>query len=561
MVKIEGYEIFAELQRGAWVTLFKAFDLQQQRAVLIKLLNDEHAPQAVHEQLRVESALSGRFLHPNLRRVFASGKFEGRPYLVLEYVEGPTLAELLAQRLPVEFCAWIAKQVAQALSAVHRESIWHRDVKPRNIFISWEGEVKLGDLGLAVEADEAALSLAGTPAYLSPEIVLGQKISAGSDLFALGAVLYEMLTNVPPFADHTTSATLHRIANLEPTPLNKLRPEVPPEIISLCRALLAKTPEARLQDAEAVVAALTHFEQTYRLQTSAARLAFYLQTPEQYTPLEFLQKPEPPLTVSAPQPVYEQASPRKFRRALALFLPTIFVIGIVLFTWGSDKPKKLETTQQNSSAPLPATQEKAGEPIIAAKQNENRSNEKTAPITSARKDSSMLLQNNESSRNLITVLVDSTPSKPENAAAVIAPGAQVWLTSEPRARVFVENKMLGATPLLWTIPQREQVYELRLLAPTLPEVRTLVTAAIIEADTLRVNLWKELSYLEVTVNPWGEIWLDDKPIETTPLVAPIMLTPGLHELAVRHPQLGTRSVRIVLSKGDTLRKAFDLFAQ
>ncbi len=561
MVKIEGYEIFAELQRGAWVTLFKAFDLQQQRTVLIKLLNEEHAPQAVQEQLRVESALSGRFVHPNLRRVFASGKFEARPYLVLEYVEGPTLAELLTLRLPVEFCAWIAKQVAQALSAVHREGIWHRDVKPRNIFISWEGEVKLGDLGLAVEADEVGISLAGTPAYLSPEIVLGQKISASSDLFALGAVLYEMLTCVPPFADHTTSATLHRIANLEPTPIAKLRPDVPPEITSLCRTLLAKTPEARLQDAEAVVADLTHFEQTYRLQTSTARLAFYLQTPEQYTPLEFLQKPEPPLTVSAPQPAYEQTSPRKFRRTLALLLPAILVTGVVLLTWGSDKPKEFDPPQQTAKTNPPSTNEPEREVPVVSKPNANRPHEVISPTTSAHKDSALFAQKSDSSRSTFAATIGSTLPEQESAAPEIAPGPQVWLTSAPRARVFVENKMLGVTPLRWTIPQRDQVYELRLLAPTLPEVRTLVTAAIIEADTLRLNLWKELSYLEVTVNPWGEIWLDDKPIETTPLVAPIMLTPGLHELAVRHPQLGTRSVRIVLSKGDTLRKAFDFFTQ
>lgn len=561
MVKIEGYEIFAELQRGAWVTLFKAFDPHRQSTVLVKLLNDAQAPHAVHEQLRVESELSGRFLHPNLRRVFASGKFEERPYLVLEYVEGPTLAEVLPQHLPFEFCAWIVKQVAQALTAVHREGILHRDVKPRNIFISWDGEVKLGDLGLAIVADDVGLSLAGTPAYLSPEIVLGQKISASSDLFALGAVFYEMLTTASPFADHTTSATLHRIANLEPTPINKLRPAVPTELAVLCRTLLAKTPEARSRDAEAVVEALVHFEQTYRLKTSAARLATYLQAPEQYTPLEFLQKPEPPLVVTAPQIESRSSSARKRRGALTLFASAIFVTGIVLLTWGSDRFQRIDTPQRAAQTLPPSINLEKTEPASLQTFSQHESALEPSPITSTRHDSATQPRALVKSEAILAAATDSPLVATENPSTETLRGPQVWIVSEPRAQIFVENQMLGVTPLRWTIPQREQVYELRLLAPTLPEVRTLITSAILESDTLRMNLWKEVAYLEVTVNPWGEIWLDGKAIDTTPLVSPIKLAPGLHELAVRHPQLGTRSLRVVLSKGDTLRKAFDLFAQ
>ncbi|MEK7728857.1 MAG: serine/threonine-protein kinase, partial [candidate division KSB1 bacterium] len=517
MVKIEGYEIFAELQRGAWVTLFKAFDLQQQRTVLIKLLNDEHAPAAVQEQLLVESALRDRLLHPNLRRVFTAGDFAKRPYLVLEYVEGPTLAELLTPRLPIEFCAWVVKQVAQALMAVHREGILHRDVKPRNIFVSWEGEVKLGDLGLAVEADEVSMSLAGTPAYLSPEIVLGQKISASSDLFALGAVLYEMLTAAPPFADHTTSAILHRIANLEPTPISKLRPEAPAELAALCRTLLSKSPAARCRDAEEVVAILTHFEHTYRLKTSAESFALYLRTPEHYAPVKFLPASSSsspllePRPSSAPQPRREN----KNRRAYVFLLSAVLVLGLVLSNWGRNQP---EATTESRGEPQPgklATSEKITVPAILP---ENQEHPLSAPETSTKKIASVPTSTTaESEANTPAA---SAISVPEKIAAEILPGPRLLLLSEPRASVYVESTLLGVTPLRWTMPQREQVYELRFLAPMLPEVRTLVTAAIIESDTLRLNLWKELSYLEVTVNPWGELWLDGKPVDTTPLVAP-----------------------------------------
>ncbi|NUO83556.1 serine/threonine protein kinase [candidate division KSB1 bacterium] len=557
MVKIEGYEIFAELQRGPWVTLFKAFEVQRQRTVLIKLLNDQQAPRVVQEQLLVESELSSRLVHANLRRVYASGKFSGRGYLILEYVEGPTLAELIPRRLPIEFCAWIAKEVAQALMAVHREGILHRDVKPRNIFVSWEGEVKLGDLGLAVDVDEVSISLAGTPAYLSPEIVLGQKISQSSDLFALGAVLYEMLTTAPPFADHTTSATLHRIANLEPTPVAKLRPEVPTELAGLCRMLLSKTPEARCRNAEAVVDILAQFEHTQQFKISAECLAKYLQAPESYQPISFIKSSS--VLPQETAPALAQLNPppkRNMRRALAFLAPAIFMVGLVLANLRNEKLQNTAPPKaENESVVAPLEQKKNTSAAPLASKTTTSSSAQNAVSIPGAKSEPML---HSKARNDAELL--KTPSEePEPSEPAIVPGPTVWLHSEPRAKVFVENRLLGVTPLRWTLPQREQVYELRFVSPVLPEIRTLVTSAIIESDTLRLNLWKEAAYLEVTVNPWGEIWLDGKPIDTTPLSAPLALTPGMHELAVRHPQLGTRSLRIVLSRGDTLRKAFDLF--
>ncbi len=556
MVKIEGYEIFAELQRGAWVTLFKAFDRRQQRTVLIKLLNEQRAPHAVQEQLLMESELRDRLLHPNLRRVYASGRFDERLYLVLEYVEGPTLAELIARRLPLEFCVWITRQVAQALAAVHREGILHRDVKPHNIFTSWEGEVKLGDLGLAVEVEEESISLAGTPAYLSPEIVLGQKISASSDLFALGAVLYEMLAAAPPFADHTTSATLHRIANLEPTPINKLRPEVPTELAKLCRVLLSKSPQARCHNAEEVVDILTHFEHAQRLKISAKNFAAYLQGPESYQPLKIAHASSPPMELVEPTTTPKPRPQSRSRRALMLFIPAIAVLGLVLSNLGH-KESESTAVPRNEPESLKLTNEKIAEPIAAPVAIENNTNKLPPPKIITKKEESAKPSAHEEFP--ATTATSPASSTPEKIIKEVLPGPRIWLFSEPRANVFVEGTSLGITPLRWTLPQREQVYELRFLSPMLPEVRTLVTAAIMESDTLRLNLWKEVAYLEVTVNPWGEIWLDGKAMDTTPLVAPIKLAPGLHELAVRHPQLGTRSLRIVMSKGDTLRKAFDLF--
>jgi serine/threonine protein kinase len=285
MRQIDGYQIFAELKRGPVTTIFKALDARHGRIVLIKLLSAEATIENNKRlQFFQESKLSERLAHPNLRRMYQSGMNGGEPFLVLEYVEGPTLFELICQhkKLPLDLCLFIAKELAKAVAAVHQNRVLHRDIKPHNIFLSFAGEVKLGDLGLADELVDANSFIAGTPAYMSPEQVLGREITEVSDLFSFGAVLYEMLTGEAAFANRTLSATLHHVANWEPVPISKLRPEVPEEIVATCQKLLAKNPAERYDSAETVIDHVGRLERVYELKTTKYHLAAFLESPETY---------------------------------------------------------------------------------------------------------------------------------------------------------------------------------------------------------------------------------------------------------------------------------------
>ncbi len=462
---------------------------------------------------------------------------------------------MIAQGLPFELCAWITKEIAQALAAVHGQGLLHRDVKPQNIFIAQNGEVKLGDLGLAIACNEVSTNLAGTPAYFSPELILGQKLSPRSDLFSLGAVLYEMLTAAPPFADHTTSAILHRIANLEPTPPEKLRPEIPYELAALCRKLLAKNPGERCRDAEEVKAALRQFEQQYELRLSAKNLAQFLEQPEAYARAKF-----PPagsvdrhFSFSKPPAISSGTNRRIFSKRR--FLPLMFVAA----AWCGFIFMNFENRAEENP-PAPGTQslhEPNGanaEPITVKKEAEILPRPaKEIPAETL----SPVAKIAEREPGLISAPA-ATPRKSLPEISRTLPS--VLLRSEPRAKVFVENDSLGLTPVRWTPARADQVYELRFVSPALPQVSKLVTQSIIESDTFALNLWREFAYLEIAVNPWGEIWIDGKAIDTTPLAKPLALAPGLHELDIRHPQLGTHRQRLVLVKGDTLRKVVNLFA-
>ena len=279
------YQIFAELQRGPVTSVFKAMDTRRNQVVLIKLLQADAAAEGYwRQQFLQESRLSTRLVHPNLRRLLRAGLNGDEPYLVLEYVEGPTLSELIAKhrQIPLDLVLYVGRETAKAIAAIHRSKILHRDIKPQNILLSLTGDVKLSDMGLAHEFRSGLALLAGTPAYMSPEQVLGREITEASDLFSFGAVFYQMLTGEAAFASATLPATLHRVANYEPIPILALRPETPPELVELCGKLLAKSAAVRYASAETVVELFIRLERAYELRTTAENLAAFLESPETY---------------------------------------------------------------------------------------------------------------------------------------------------------------------------------------------------------------------------------------------------------------------------------------
>lgn len=303
MENIDGYQVFAELKDGPVNTIYKALDLRHHQIVLIKLLHLEAADsEQWRNQFVQEGKISMRLAHANLRRTISAGMHGERPYLVLEYIEGPTLFELIKKqgKLPLDLCLFIAKEIAAALASVHSHKVLHHDVKPQNIFLSNNGAVKLGDLGLARELTEANPLLAGTPAYMSPEFILGQEINEASDLFSFGAVMYEMLTGEVAFVNRTLAATLLHVANWDPTPIAKLRVETPEALVQICQKLLSKNPATRYQNASAVIHDLAQFEKSCGLNTNAQKLASFLEAPENYPRVNLQFLTATPAPTSAP---------------------------------------------------------------------------------------------------------------------------------------------------------------------------------------------------------------------------------------------------------------------
>ena len=251
------YRLDSRIAAGGVGEVWRATDTALSRPVAVKLLRAEYAQhREALARFRAEARLAGSLSHPGIARVYDYGE-DGQPYppyLVMELVEGPSLAELLScGRLGPARAMDVVAQTAAGLAAAHAAGLVHRDIKPANLLLSsTTGQVKITDFGIAHAAGSAPLTRAGlvvgTPAYLAPERVAGASGSPAADLYALGVVAYECLAGCPPFGGEPAGvAAAHRDRTLPALP-----PAVPPGVAALVRDLTRKDPRARPGSARAV---------------------------------------------------------------------------------------------------------------------------------------------------------------------------------------------------------------------------------------------------------------------------------------------------------------------
>jgi putative two-component system response regulator len=257
------YRIVARIGRGGMATVYKAHHTGLDRNVAIKVLPDFFAEDEVYrERFQQEARSVAKLKHPNILNVFDYGQEQGITYLVLELVEGGTLAERLGRPMELEDVVRILRPVASALDHAHAQGILHRDVKPSNILIHRDGTPVLADFGLAKMADSlrsltATGTVMGTPEYMSPEQGAGDVIGPASDRYSLAVVAYEMLTGRVPFQADTPAAVLLSHINKAIPPTRELSGELSGHIEEALRKGLAKSPLDRFDSSTQFVAALT----------------------------------------------------------------------------------------------------------------------------------------------------------------------------------------------------------------------------------------------------------------------------------------------------------------
>jgi serine/threonine-protein kinase len=283
----ERYRFDREIGAGGMATVYVAHDLRHQRAVAVKVLRPELAAVIGAERFLIEIQTTANLQHPHILPLFDSGEADGFLFYVMPFIEGESLRDRLRRekQLPVGDAVRIASEVASALDYAHRHEVIHRDIKPENILLH-DGRALVADFGIALAASKAGSRMTetgmslGTPYYMSPEQAMGEReITARSDVYGLGAVLYEMLTGDPPFTGSTAQAIVARVVTETPRPMLPQRHTIPAHVEAAVLTALEKLPADRFATAAEFATALAGGVPTVPRLTAARRAERSVGTP------------------------------------------------------------------------------------------------------------------------------------------------------------------------------------------------------------------------------------------------------------------------------------------
>lgn len=493
------------ISHGDISSAYRARDKRLDRDVFLKILHPHFAQDDdLRARFEREARAAAKIDHPQLVRIYEVGEdpAEG-PFMLLEWVEGETLsAKIKRERtLSVDQVRTLALSLLNGLASLHANGILHRDIKPDNILCRNDGVYKLTDFSLALLVDAPKLTyhnaVVGTPAYLAPELARGKAPSERSDLFAIGVVLYEAATGHNPFASDALLESLRRVREEEPD--WKLLDNLSSDraLVLLIKSFLEKEAEDRPASASSAASLLNGDVTSVKL--SQAR------------------------------------GTRKnvFFVAAALFS---VVVAIVLWPNGSNEP----ATQMSMSIPVsPDTAEvvqnysDSTKPVVANAMDDVPERV-TVPKPEVRKKTD-----------------SASSSMPLDTALQQPDSFELFLDTVPWAHVTLAGVELGTTPLGRSITLARGSHVFMLRNPAFPPI---IASIDVSADTRKqIELARFVQHIELNVEPWGEVILDNEKIGTTPLNKLMSVLPGNHTLRITHPTLPAVEKSWQAQAGDTLK--------
>jgi serine/threonine-protein kinase len=487
------YEILAEVAQGAMGVVYKARDPLIDRLVAIKTVGlglSNAETEAYERRFFREAKSAGRLNHPNVVTIHDVGKSGDTAYIAMEFLDGRSLREILDSGvvLPPERIADIVAQVAEGLAYAHRHQVVHRDVKPANIMVLENGAVKITDFGIALlptGTRTLAGNVFGSPRYTSPEQVMGRTVDGRSDIFSLGAVLYEMLTGLPPFSGADLNSILTQVLH-DPTPApsshNRALPRAFDHIVAKA---LAKDPGDRYQDAQDMATDLRNFSGV-ELTSSAPGPLPPLEHPTIAGPAPSLAEYVPaaeasPLgAVAAPMAVVPQPSGLS-RQSWMLVGAAALVLAAAAW-WGL-------SAQQRSRAPASA----APAPVSAGESARSASAPIQAPPAAPE---AARAPPPDAAATKATVAAATPPSEPANAA--------------PDAR--------------------------RAVAPASPPAAASGPAVVAAAADAKpaAPVARPMGRVAFAVTPWGEVHVDGRMRGVSPPLQELRIAPGKHVVEIRN---------------------------
>ncbi len=502
----EKFEILSCLKKDAVTSVYLANHIYLGKKIVLKTLDtSELADETVLQRFRREARILARLDHPNIIKVLDFGTFESFFYISFEYFQALNLRQLLNQKkLTDAEKTSILKQIARGLGQAHRDNIIHRDLKPENILVSSSLQVKIADFGLALPAEEMRItrqsSIVGTPGYMSPEQIRGEKLASQSDLFSLGIIAFELFVGRNPFIGRDMSETINNILSIDVEKLARELDAVHEPIREIILALLQPDIGKRPRTAEEILARLGETSEEKIEQRPAVRT-------------------------------------KRRRPVLRNVIYSLFMIIIILYIWllkGSlNRFVQPPQTMPSDTRSEMTTDSLASTVTIPSKATNASRREKVRPVLPAKSTE------------------EPTPKADANPQQMNVPG-KLFIQCSPWADVYIDGVKIATTPLEDTLRIFAGVHQLRLQHPEFPPFEQKLQIRPMQTLLFRVDLDTLFGYLDCNVHPWGEVYIDSVLKGTTPFPKPFALTPGRHLLTVQNPGYPVVNEMITIRRQDTI---------
>jgi serine/threonine-protein kinase len=515
----EKYEILEVLSSGVQSNVYTALQKPLERKVILKILSPTltTTPEVVARFER-EAKLLSTLNDDNVTKIYDFGKHAGLYFFVSEYIEGLSVKELLERkgRLSLQLASYIILESAKALNRLHKQGIVHRDLKPGNILLSHDGKIKLTDFGLAFSPAMPSItiegSILGTPAYMPPEQILGKPVDNRSDIYSLGILFYELLIGTNPFLGDTYSAIMHNVLNLKPAPIYKIDKqfEEHKDLWSIIEKMIDKSPIARFQNISEV----------------CDKLIFWYSKDQnkswKFNPTEIKSISKDTTPTFLPK--------IKHRNNQWVFVPIIVIVVIAIILVIIKLPHQKPQLFQQSPVSNETTTVLKHETIVPT------GYDNTGPIT-------------------VTLRPITDSNKLKTATAMQKDGfGYLKISALPWAGVFVDGKEAFTTPKDTFLRLVAMKHLIELINPNFPDIETLISLRADESLKITIDLTEHVSFLQIDVSPWADIYIDNVYKATTPLSSQLIVPIGTHKISVKNPYYPSHDEIIEFKPKQTIEK-------
>lgn len=508
----EKFRIEEYLKKDSFSCVYLAYHIYLEKKIILKTLDTESLPDdSILERFKREARILAGLDHPNIIKVLDFGMYQKYFYISFEYFESKNLRKVIKENLLDENNKLsLIVQMLRGLKEAHSKHIIHRDIKPENILVNEHLELKIADFGLAMVSNELIVtnqySIVGTPGYMSPEQVRGEKLTLTSDLFSAGVVAYELYTSANPFLGRDINETINKIIDNSEEYLNDL-PEMPQELEYVIRKLLSKNQISRYSSAEDALKDLG-------------------------------------ITTSENSEGYQAEVHRGKNKTVRMLVPAVVVLlGIVIFFLLQDNIKNqsgILTKKPVTSEEVVADTEKMSATLprndIIADRIEAES-----PVL---KPEQPLVVNNSSVKE----------EKPEEPAGK----GELYVECIPWASIFIDSLKVDTTPLKRNIQLQAGEHVIVLIHPDFPPYSTKIKIEPDKIHQIKFRFDSVVGYLDCMIFPWGEVFINGESKGHTPFKKPVALSPGSYTLTIKNPNFQVYTEYVKISRNDTLHLRVNL---